>query len=70
MLAYVEIITLYVFKKLDILYESKERPAQTKLMTAKLRALLACAESDYAQCEPAWSQLGAVITNFGFPQIF
>ena len=50
MLAYVEIITLYVFKKLDILYESKERPAQTKLMTAKLRALLACAESDYAQC--------------------
>ena len=55
MLAYVEIITLYVFKKLNILYESKERPAQTKLMMAKLRALLACAESDYAQCEPAWS---------------
>ena len=35
MLAYVEIITLYVFKKLNILYESKERPAQTKLMTEK-----------------------------------
>ena len=61
MLAYVEIITLYVFKKLNILYESKERPAQTKLMTAKLRAMFACAGSptprsvslhgvDLAQC--------------------
>ena len=35
----------YIFLKLNILYEGKERPAMTKLMPAKLRAVLACAES-------------------------
>ena len=44
MLAHVEIITLYFFK-LYILYEDKERPAQSKLMKAKLCTVLACAES-------------------------
>ena len=40
-----EIVTLYL-KKINILYEGKKIPAQTKLMTAKLRAVLDCAESD------------------------
>ena len=34
MLAYVEIITLYL-KKFNIFYEGKERPAQTKLMALR-----------------------------------
>ena len=43
MLAYVEIVTgtLYFIKKINILYESKERHAKTKLMKAKLRAVSA-----------------------------
>ena len=39
-MSYVEIGTLY-FYFFNILYEGKERPAQTKLMAAKLRAVLA-----------------------------
>ena len=52
MLAYVEVVTLYVFKKNYILNEGKEMSAQTKLMTAKLRAVLACAESLISQISP------------------
>ena len=37
---------------------------------AKLRAVLACAEFDSAQCYPARSRLCAVLANFGCPQIF
>ena len=44
MLAYVEIVTLYL-KKINILYEGKERPAETKLMTAKLSTVLAYTQS-------------------------
>ena len=48
MLAYVQIITPYIFKNLHILYQGNERPAQTKLMPAKLRAvLLACSFSQF-----------------------
>ena len=42
--------SLYIF--FYILYEGMERPAQTKLMTAKLRAVLACAESLISQISP------------------
>ena len=52
MLGYVQIVTLYVFNffLFSIKYQGKARPAQTKLMPAKLRAVLACAESDFVQC--------------------
>ena len=39
MLGYVEIVHIY-FKKFNILFEGKERPAKTKLFPAKLRAVL------------------------------
>ena len=51
MLTSVEIVSLYIYF-FFILYEGMERPAQTKLMTAKLRAVLACAESLISQISP------------------
>ena len=50
MLAYVELVHLYVLKKLRILFQGKERAAKAKLMAAKLHAVLAWTESDSAQC--------------------
>ena len=47
MLGYVQTVTL---DKKNILYQGKERPAKTKWMPAKLRAVLACVGSDSAQC--------------------
>ena len=38
-------------KKNNIIYQDKKRPEKTKLMPAKLRAVLVCAESDSAQCQ-------------------
>ena len=48
MLAHVEIV--YKHKKINILFQDKERPVKTKLMLAKLQAVLVCVESDFAQC--------------------
>ena len=48
MLGYVQTVTL---DKKNILYQGKERPAKTKWMPAKLRAVLACVGSDSAQCQ-------------------
>ena len=45
MFDYVEIVPIYFFTKFNILYHGEERPAETKLMPAKLRAVVACAES-------------------------
>ena len=45
MLGYVK---LY-FKKMYIISQCKESPAQTNLMLAKLAAVLVCAESDSTQ---------------------
>ena len=56
MMGFVQIVTLD-FLKFNILYQGKESPAKTKLMTAKLRAVFACADSDSAQCLPARSHL-------------
>ena len=50
MLGYVQIVTLYFFLKINILYEGKERPSKKKHVFAKLRTVLACVESDSAQC--------------------
>ena len=51
MLVYVQIVHIYFFiYKFTILFQGKERPAKTKLMPAKLRAVLVCAESDSMQC--------------------
>ena len=40
MLSFIEIVPTY-WKKINILYEGKERSAKTKLMPAKLSAVLA-----------------------------
>ena len=40
MLGYVAIVHIYFLLKLYILIEGKERPAKTKLFSAKLRAVL------------------------------
>ena len=49
MLGYVEIVYIYFFK-FNFLFQGKERPAQTKCVLTKLRALLVSAEYDSAQC--------------------
>ena len=49
MLCYIEIVLIYL-KKNNYRFQGKERPPKTKLMPAKLRAVLACAESDFVQC--------------------
>ena len=36
--------------KNSILYQGEERPAKITLMPTKLRAVLACVKSDFAQC--------------------
>ena len=41
MLGYVTIVLIYIFLKFNILFQSKERHTQTKLLPAKLRAVLA-----------------------------
>ena len=50
MLVHVEIVHKYVFLKFNILLQSTERPSRTKFLSAKLRAVLVCMESDSAQC--------------------
>ena len=40
MLVFVEIDHIYLKKKFNILFQGKERPAKTKLMPVKLRAVL------------------------------
>ena len=59
-----------VFKKCNLLYQGKLRPAKKKMVPAKLRAVLACAESNprIVSLRRVW--LRAVLANFGFPQIF
>ena len=52
MLVFVAIVHIYFYFLFLYSLQGKERPAQTNLMPAKLRAVLACAESDSAQCEP------------------
>ena len=47
MLAHVEIV--YKHKKINILFQDKERPVKTKLMLANLHAVLIDVESDFAQ---------------------
>ena len=58
------------FVLFNILFQSKERPAQTKLLPAKLRAVLdtfGFSENliiDYAQCQPAWSPTPRSVSQF------
>ena len=40
----------YIFLKINFHHQDNDRLAKTKLMPAKLRAVLACAISDPAQC--------------------
>ena len=49
MLGFVQIVALDFFLNFKILYQDKV-PAKTKLMPAKLDAVLACTESDSRQC--------------------
>ena len=41
MLGYIEIVSIYFKKQFNFLYQGKERPAKTKLVPAKLHAVLA-----------------------------
>ena len=43
-------LSQHILKKINILFQCKERPAKTKLIPAKLRAVLAGAKSDSAKC--------------------
>ena len=63
---------LHIFFKMYILYQGKERPVQTKFMTAKLRAVLKNEFTESAQCQPACARgrLHAVLANFGFLEKF
>ena len=51
----VNILNILNLKKINILDQGKESHAKTKLMPAKLHAVLVCAEPDSAQCQPARS---------------
>ena len=42
-----------IFKKCNILFQGKERPAQKKCMMSKLPAVLVRVEADSAQCQKA-----------------
>ena len=52
MLVFVEIDHIYLKKKFNILFQGKERPAKTKLMPVKLRAVLVGAESLISRISP------------------
>ena len=53
MLAHFEIVYMYL-KKNRILFQGKERPAKKKMVQAKLRAVLACAESTPRSVSQLW----------------
>ena len=69
MLVYVEIVHIYIFKKIfNILFQDKEGPADTKFVTTNLHAVLVSAESTPHSVSQRGVWDRAVIVTFGFTE--
>ena len=58
------IVSQYRVENFYILFQGKERPAKTKCVTAKLRAVLVIAESHSAQCQSAQCPTPRSVSHF------